>query len=466
MKKFLLLASACVASLTAAFAQDVPTYTSLAEMKEAATGTRVNVSYEAKDLLVTGVGVRGNNRNVYVSDGQEGFLIYGGDSEFKKGDKISGTLTGQLSIYNNAAQIQSPDYTNVSVTSSDNEVVPMVITLAQLAADADYAYGNKYVQVQGVKFTADALSSSNITMTDEEGTTVTLRDNFNVLGNVIFDQTKTHNVSGYVAYYNKKGQLYACSADDVQMVTNLKDPEVAFAESKVILLPTDEQTVSNPFTTVTDGAKTFTSSNEAVATVDAEGNVTVTGKGFATITAETAETETYLAGKASYTLYVIEGAGTFEDPYTTADVQCYNKVIKEKVWVKGTVIGSMQSQVIYPAGDEKTQASNLVIGTEELPVPVQLSSGSKVREMLNLIDHPENQGVEVWVYGLMEDYFSMPGVKGTSDCSLDGESTLTAIAVVTNQTTGKKEIYSLDGRRLDAPVKGLNIINGRKVLVK
>jgi hypothetical protein len=58
------------------------------------------------------------------------------------------------------------------------------------------------------------------------------------------------------------------------------------------------------------------------------------------------------------------------------------------------------------------------------------------------------------------------GVKNVTDYSLDGESTLTGIECVEAVGAEIKVIYSLDGRVLNAPTKGINIVNGKKVLVK
>ena len=107
-------------------------------------------------------------------------------------------------------------------------------------------------------------------------------------------------------------------------------------------------------------------------------------------------------------------------------------------------------------------SSNLALGTEESFVPVQLSSKTAPRENLNLIDNPEMLGQTVWVYGNIEKYFSMPGVKSVTDFSFDG---VTAIDAVEVEKTAKG-IYLLDGRRAQQPVKGINIINGKKVMVK
>ncbi|MCM1337909.1 MAG: hypothetical protein NC187_09645 [Candidatus Amulumruptor caecigallinarius] len=66
-------------------------------------------------------------------------------------------------------------------------------------------------------------------------------------------------------------------------------------------------------TTVSDGAVTYASSRESVATVDAStGAVTIVGLGSTVITAESAETDTYYAGKATYTLTVMGPQAAFE----------------------------------------------------------------------------------------------------------------------------------------------------------
>jgi hypothetical protein len=60
-------------------------------------------------------------------------------------------------------------------------------------------------------------------------------------------------------------------------------------------------TLSNP----NELAVSYKSSNEDVATVDAEGNVTLVGNGTTTITATSEATDTYKAGVASYVLTVV-----------------------------------------------------------------------------------------------------------------------------------------------------------------
>ena len=442
---------------------EVPNYTTVADMQAAATSSKVDVTYEFTDLLVTGVGVRGSNTSVYVNDGNA-FLFYGAAATFQKGDRISGKIAGQLALYNNAAQLTVTSYEGVSVSSSANAVEPQVVTIADLGNDKAFAYQNRYVQLQGVFFGAEALQNSNITVLDDSDNSITLRDNFSVLGDVIFDTSKTYNVSGYVAYYKGAAQLYPCQATDVQMITNLKDAETAWAADSVVVLPGDAQQVSNALSTLSDGAKTFASSDSTVATVDAEGNISLVGTGHTVISVTTAETATYLESRASFDLFVIEGTGEVDKAFTAADVQYYNGRISEKVWVKGAILGSMNGNTIYEAADTANAvASNIVVGTADCYVPVQLPARSDVRAALNLLDNPSLQGANVWVYGNITSYFSMPGVKNTSDWSLDGT---TGLIMVEQPATGEKTIYSLDGRRLTKLQKGINIVNGKKVIVK
>lgn len=82
-----------------------------------------------------------------------------------------------------------------------------------------------------------------------------------------------------------------------------KAADLVFAEEAVIGYEGVAFTAPE-LTKATDGALTWTSSDEAVATVDENGVVTIAGVGSTTIKVVSAETETYYAGEASYNLTV------------------------------------------------------------------------------------------------------------------------------------------------------------------
>ena len=82
------------------------------------------------------------------------------------------------------------------------------------------------------------------------------------------------------------------------------EQEISF-EKDAVTVHANETTVTNPIKhTIGDGSVTYTSSNEKVATVNENGNVTIKGAGTATITATAAETDNYKKASASYELKV------------------------------------------------------------------------------------------------------------------------------------------------------------------
>lgn len=436
----------------------VPEYTTIAQLKENATASATAVKFTFTNLLVTGTA----GTSTYVSDGTDGTLLYGTASPYKAGDKISGTIAANLVSYNNLTELKDLDLTGVSVTSEGNEVTPVAATINELVANQK-KYENVLVKLSEMTFESDALASKNISLTDGEES-ITLRDNFGVLTDFIFDTTKQYNVTAVATIFKESIQLYALSASDIQMITNLVDPETAWVADTVAVMPGQEE-YEYALGTNYEGTITYSSSDETVATIDANGDITFVGYGHTVITAETPETDEYLASKASFDLFFIEGEGTLAKPYTPADVQYFCDKVEGKAWVKGEISGYYNNSK-YFAGTEGVVASNIAISAGETNVPVALPSGSQVRTDLNLKDNATNLGKTVWVYGTIEKYFGVAGVKNVTDYSWDGEGTLTGINSLeaAPANTNADVIYSIDGRRLAAPVKGFNIINGKKVI--
>lgn len=436
----------------------VPEYTTIAQLKENATASATAVKFTFTNLLVTGTA----GTSTYVTDGTDGTLLYGTASPYKAGDKISGTIAANLVSYNNLTELKDLDLTGVSVTSEGNEVTPVAATINELVANQK-KYENVLVKLSEMTFESDALASKNISLTDGEES-ITLRDNFGVLTDFIFDTTKQYNVTAVATIFKESIQLYALSASDIQMITNLVDPETAWAADTVAVMPGQEE-YECALGTNYEGTITYSSSDETVATIDANGDITFVGYGHTVITAETPETSEYLASKASFDLFFIEGEGTLAKPYTPADVQYFSGKVEGKAWVKGEISGFFNNNA-FVAGTEGAIASNLALSAGDINVPVALPSGSQVRTNLNLLDNATNLGKTVWVYGTIEKYFKVPGVKNVTDYSWDGESTLTGINSLeaAPANTNADVIYSIDGRRLAAPVKGFNIINGKKVI--
>lgn len=118
---------------------------------------------------------------------------------------------------------------------------------------------------------------------------------------------------------------------------------------------------------------------------------------------------------------VIEGEGTADAPYTVGAVLA--GAAGSDVWVTGYIVGWVDGQVLSTGAKfttPATVASNLLLAASPDEtnvancVPVQLTSGSDVRNALNLQNNPSNLGKQVSIKGNLEAYFGSAGIKSTS----------------------------------------------------
>lgn len=293
----------------------IQTYTSIADLRAACTATSQAsapmVNFSVEGLVVTGA----KNSNVFVTDGSQSYLLYGVNAKnLKKGDMLSGTVQGQLYMYNNLGELAVTDsYANVEVKSSDNPVTPIVSTISDVI-DNYSTMESSYVKFENVKFQSDAVASKTISIMNEDGDEINIYDNWSTFTNYKFETTKPYNVCAYVAKYKETVQCYLMDESDLQILTDLLVPESKWSVEKITAQV--GETVKATFTTTSTGDLNFTSSDEAIATVSKDGEITAVGAGTCTITASTAEDAKYLASTAVLTVTVTEvmgGIETFEN---------------------------------------------------------------------------------------------------------------------------------------------------------
>ena len=463
--------------ITISQGQEEEGYTKIADLKADATATKTTVTYNANDVLVTYV----NGSSVYVTDGTDAMLLYGTNSGITAGDRISAKVQGDLYLYNGLTEIAIKSISDLTVLSSGNEVTAQEVQIADLV-DKVKAYENELITIKDVKPAAEAWANRNITFVDESENSIAVRDNWRIATDLTFDPQETYNITGLVAIYvngeNTTIQIYPRSKDDIVKTSEaeLQIPEAAWSVERVQVKVGDA--VDAVFTTNSDGAVSYESSNPKVATVDNQGNITVVGVGAANITASVAQTAKFKGASAVLVVAVTSDAdGTLANPYSIGDVQAlYNpNQASEKVWVKGYIIGcangAFTEAKLVKDGGEGTVNTNIVIANaadeSEIGnmIPVALPAG-KVREVLNLQDNASMIGQQIWLYGTIEKYFSVAGVKNVSDYSLDGTTTgIQGVAV--EAAPAAKLIYNLAGQRVQNLNKaGIYIVNGKKVAVK
>ena len=161
-----------------------------------------------------------------------------------------------------------------------------------------------------------------------------------------------------------------------------------------------------------------------------------------------------------------EREGTLENPLALEDVALLCDLTgTNEYWVVGVVAGSAENNGKLAS---ETTYTNLALGTSEPYVPVQLPSGD-VRAAINPLDNPEIIGTTIAVKGQLIKYFSVPGIKNTSDYNTELYSAVVELqasnlkAYATNgyiKTTGNNEtvsVYSVTGKLIATGVAGRDI---------
>ena len=209
---------------------------------------------------------------------------------------------------------------------------------------------------------------------------------------------------------------------------------------------------------------TYASSNTNVATIDSDGNVEVVGVGTTTISATSEKTDKFDAGYASYIINVKAPAdpsesivNTPETAYTVAkaiELITAGKGLDDMVYVVGYIhkieeVSTDYGNATFFISDNLTDTQNDIKvyrakykNNEKFTAEDQIKVGDKVI-----------------MYGKLQDY---KGSKQITNGYVYAFSTIDGIQNVT--TTQNAVIYNLQGIRLQKLQKGINIVNGKKVI--
>ena len=214
-------------------------------------------------------------------------------------------------------------------------------------------------------------------------------------------------------------------------------------------------------------AVTYSSDNTEVATIDAEGNITLVAAGTANITAEFAGNDEFEAGSVTYKLTVnaapdpsVDITNTPETAYTVAkanDLITAGQGLDTKVYVIGTItkikeVSTSYGNATYWIGD----------GTEYSANDLEIYRGYYLEGENFTAEDQIKVGDKVIVYGKLVDYKGTKEMTGSSIYSLNGVTT--GISDVKAQTITNGVIYNLAGQRMSKLSKGINIVNGKKII--
>lgn len=215
-------------------------------------------------------------------------------------------------------------------------------------------------------------------------------------------------------------------------------------------------------------AVTYSSDNTEVATIDADGVITLVAAGTANITAEFAGNDEFEAGSVTYKLTVnaapdpsVDITNTPETAYTVAkanDLITAGQGLDTKVYVIGTItkikeVSTSYGNATYWIGD----------GTEYSSNDLEIFRGYYLEGDRFTAEDQIKVGDKVIVYGKLVDYNGTKEMTtGSSIYSLNGVTT--GISDVKAQTITNGVIYNLAGQRMSKLSKGINIVNGKKII--
>ncbi|MBQ3709113.1 MAG: chitobiase/beta-hexosaminidase C-terminal domain-containing protein [Bacteroidales bacterium] len=227
--------------------QQLPSITTIDELWDladsvGATATQANVTFN--NWYVTGV----KGSQAWVSDGVYGFVIYQSGHGFAAGDKLNGTYTCNVLLYqNHYAELTGVKAANLTVTSGQE--MPVLTT----------SIGELTTRNYGTPIDLGTLTYDGSKFNDEGGTPITPYNQFNLSPNPItnLESGKNYNVKGvYIIYWNNSGatqQVAPRSADDFEEVT----------------APTPTQTVATP--TFTPAAGTYSEAQTVTIACETQG---------------------------------------------------------------------------------------------------------------------------------------------------------------------------------------------------
>lgn len=212
---------------------------------------------------------------------------------------------------------------------------------------------------------------------------------------------------------------------------------------------------------------TYSSDNTEVATIDAEGNITLVAAGTANITAEFAGNDEFEAGSVSYKLTVkaavdptVDITNTPETAYDVAkaiELIAAGQGLETKVYVKGTItkideVSTKYGNATFYIGD----------GTEKTENDLMIYRSYTLENQKFTDENQIKVGDEVIMNGLLVDFNGTKEMKTCYIYSLNGVTT--GISGVKAETITDGTVYNVAGQRVSKLVKGINIVNGKKIV--
>ena len=287
----------------------------------------------------------------------------------------------------------------------------------------------------------------------------------------------------YVVYYEVSQPNYTTVVGSANVTISQAAGTISFANTSIDKTFGDAD-FTNALNKTGDGTVTYASDNTSVATVDANGKVTINGSGLATITASVVDgtNYTYATQTATYTLTVSDRTATiaFKTGRTYQTFYAANETFLVPDGVTAYIVTGVNGKSVTVTKVSYIPAAEPVLlestpGSTIAKDPSETIAGNLLRYAAKSVAADGNQ------YVLYSDEFVKASgtIDGKVFLDLTGlPSPARAFVIRTENATSIEDVfgeeadgdakwYDMQGRRINKPNKaGLYIKDGKKVVVK
>ena len=387
--------------------------------------------------------------------------------------------------YDNSS-IATATYTIVSIEHAGTQADPYTVADARTAIDAGIGMTNVYVTgIVSEIVTAYNATYGNISYNisaDGETTSDQLQafrgKSYNGEDFTSEDDIQVGDVVVVLGTLTKYNEIYEFEKDNQLVSLNRPaetrvDAELSWSESEVniALGASDSEytlpTLQNP-NNAAPVTYEITGTDNLAIEVNGEIIVDTDVEGTVTVTASFAGDETYNPAQVSYTITVADpnAKGTINNPYTVAEV-IDGTATGSDIYVRGFIVGEYVGKTTNPRTSGFTTDANIAIADEftasptaGTSIPVALPTSALKNAWGCQTSNGARLGYEVLIKGNKDTYFSVNGIKGTSEvAAISIPATVTAAGYATFSAP-----YAVDFSATDVEVYTA-AVNGDKVML-
>lgn len=438
--------------VTGGTAQEYPEVANIAALKEMESGSKAVLTFNNVQVNFT------SGKDMYIQDATGGIDIYDCGLSYTAGQVLNGKATVEYKLYNEMPEITS--ITNVELTATDGEATPNTVSVEAVTkakiCQLVKVVGTVHIEKETVTPSdgGDPYERNNYFLVDEDDNSVQFYQKWkDVEGTDLSGLTEgaQATITGVVVILNGSAAIGVTKAEYEGTI-----PEGPKAENIAAFKALENNTEAE--LTLTDAVVTFVNGKDMYIT-DATGSIDFYNTGLS-----------YTAGqklngtiKVKFSVYKntpqatnpSENNLTATDGEATPQEVAISDVSLAKVCDYVKVSGKVK--ILEETSGDKTYTNYYITDESDNKVMIfNKFKGVPGTDITTL-----NDGDEATITGIIVPFNDTVEIAVTAM-----ESTSTGIDNINAELTNDAPIYNLAGQRIEKAVKGINIQNGKKFIVK